>query len=391
MTNIVRKRILFSHLKGVTSGGSDTCLYLLAKEIDQTKFEPYLIYKNKSTLVSQLEEIGVKLIYIPSKKKRTVERNNLSIKTASTIQIRKNNLNEKIKLIKQLVKRFPDVLKFASIILRNRIDIVHTNHNLNSDRSMIIAAILLRRKVISHNRGLYSPIPFDSIVSKGINKIINMSNYSKNVYTSNGIPSEVCITVYDGVDIDKFKPSASENKEVTIGLVGRLERWKGQHVLIEAAELVLKQYPEVKFQLIGDGIYEPELRKMVDEKKLRDNVEFTGGVSNVQNYINNCSIIVHASIEPEPFGMVVIEAMALAKPVIATNFGGPLEIIDNEKNGYLIPPSNPKVLAALIIKLIENFELRQQIGQNARKKVISKFEVKKYTRQVEEIYNEILK
>ena len=83
------------------------------------------------------------------------------------------------------------------------------------------------------------------------------------------------------------------------------------------------------------------IRKKVKNDNLEKCFEFTGHITNVNDYINQSTIIVHTSIEPEPFGMVIIEAMALEKPVIATSIGGPLEIISNEVDGFLVPPENP--------------------------------------------------
>ena len=128
---------------------------------------------------------------------------------------------------------------------------------------------------------------------------------------------------------------------------------EGQQVLVEAASTIIKSFPKVKFLFVGTGDNEEELKIDVGKRGLEKYCEFTGHITNVKDYIEKSKIIVHTSIEPEPFGMVIIEAMALGKPVIATSIGGPLEIIDSEKDGFLIPPQNPSILAEQIIKLIK--------------------------------------
>jgi glycosyltransferase involved in cell wall biosynthesis len=149
--------------------------------------------------------------------------------------------------------------------------------------------------------------------------------------------------------------------------------------------------PKVRLLFVGTGDNEDELKRQVKLKGLEKYFEFTGHVTNVKDYMNQSNIVVHTSIEPEPFGMVIIEAMALEKPVIATNIGGPLEIIDHEKDGFLIPPLNPVILAEYIVRLAKDADLRMKIGKKAREKVIAKFEVRSYTRQIESIYDELSK
>ncbi|MCB0751737.1 MAG: glycosyltransferase family 4 protein, partial [Ignavibacteriae bacterium] len=141
----------------------------------------------------------------------------------------------------------------------------------------------------------------------------------------------------------------------------------------------------------GNGSNKNNLLNKVKSENLEKHLTFTGDVTNVKDYMDKCTIIVHTSIEPEPFGMVIIEAMALEKPVIATNFGGPIEIIDNEIDGYLIPPSEPKILASHILKLVNNPELRKQIGTEARKKVIEKFDFRITAKKIENVYEDIQK
>lgn len=390
MTESKRKKILYHYMIGIPSGGSDTCLFLLLKHLDLSKFEPYLLFKDKNHLVKQLENIGVHLIPLQKTNKiqsQPDKKNNH--KTKEKLDKNPSELKRLLSGLKNIVKKMPDIFRFIFILIKNQIDIVHTNHYLTGDRIMLLAAIILRKKVISHNRGLYSPDLIDRFISKFIDQIISMSDFSTSVYVKGGVSESKCKTIYDGIDLEKFNPLSKDNNQITIGCFGRLETWKGQQVLIEAASAVIQKIPELRFLIVGDGPNENELKTQVKNKGLEKYFEFTGSVTNVKDYMDKCAIIVHTSIEPEPFGMVIIEAMALEKPVIATNFGGPLEIIEHEVDGFLIPAQNPKILAEYIIKLAENLDLRGQIGKKAREKVIAEFEVKNYTRQIEAVYDNL--
>ncbi len=397
---VTKKRILFYYMLGRTAGGSDTCLFLLLKNIDQSRFEPHLLYRDNSPLLEELKGIGIKTIPIPNKIRARLHRQ--LVKNADAInQPNKNtsllnsllkkfgNFGSLLSSLKDVIKKLPETFKYAIIIIKNKIDIVHTNHYLTGDRPMLLAAIILRKKVISHNRGLYGPDLIDRFLSKYIDQIISMSDFSTSVYVKGGVEEAKCKTIYDGIDVLKYNPSNIKSEKITVGCIGRIEKWKGQQVLVEAAEIIVKTISNIKFLLVGDGDNENELKNQIKSKGLEKYFEFTGHVKNVMDYMNQSTIIVHTSIEPEPFGMVIIEAMALEKPVIATSIGGPLEIIDNELDGLLIPPQNPSILAENIIRLIKDNHFRMQIGKKAREKVISKFNVRDYAKQIEMVYAKI--
>lgn len=375
-------------MQGGSAGGSDTCLYLLVKFLDKVKYEPILLYKERSKFVDELENLGVSLVPVTIKAKKNKPKKN-NIGKTQQIEIKKNPNKLRIILssIKHIIKRVPDIYSLIKVIKKNKIDIVHANHYLTGDRSVLIASKLLGIKTISHNRGLYPPDPIDKIIANKLDCIINMSDFSKSVYTNNGVLEEKCITIYDGIDIEKFKPEKCDTNEIIIGCFGRLEKWKGQQTLIDTAEIIVKTNQNVKFMIVGNGPDEQELKRSVSNKKLNNYFEFTGHITNVKEYMNKCAIIVHTSIEPEPFGMVITEAMALKKPVIATKIGGPLEIINDKEDGFLVIPQNPNELALIIIQLIENEEIRIKIGKNARNKVVKKFEVNKYAKQIENLYD----
>jgi glycosyltransferase involved in cell wall biosynthesis len=395
-----KKRILYHFMIGITAGGSDTCLHLLIKNLDKSRYDPKVIYMDRSKLVDDLQNQGIKLIPMPEKIRARyyyqIKKNAEAIShppqketLIRSIRNRLGNFGLLIRGLKDIIKKLPDIYNYMTIIVKNKIDIVHANHHLSGDRSMLLAAIILRRKVVSHNRGLYSPDLIDVYISKFIDQIVSMSDFSTSVYVKGGVLEARCKTIYDGIDPEEFKSSGAESTKVTVGCFGRLEKWKGQHVLVESAEIIVSKLPGIRFFFVGKGNNENELKYQVQRKGLEEYFEFTGHVTNVIDYMNQSTIIVHTSIEPEPFGMVIIEAMALEKPVIATSIGGPLEIIDHEIDGFLIPPMNPTLLAENIIRLAKDIDLRTQIGKKARGKVIKKFDVRHYTKQIEAVYDKL--
>lgn len=188
--------------------------------------------------------------------------------------------------------------------------------------------------------------------------------------------------IYPAVDLSRFDParlpSVPEARQrlqlpphrPVVGLVARLQRWKGVHVFIEAAARVHTVRPDAFFVVLGarhfsERTYADELREQVRTAGLEEVVHFAGHQRNVPEWMQAMDLLVHASISPEPFGMVLLEGMALGKAVIATRAGGPLEII-GEGEGVLTPPDDPAALAHAILALLNDEARRHRLGTAGR-------------------------
>jgi glycosyltransferase involved in cell wall biosynthesis len=160
--------------------------------------------------------------------------------------------------------------------------------------------------------------------------------------------------------------------EILFGVFGRLQRWKGQDVFVEAAAEVARRRPETRFAIVGGSVFglEPEfldgLNRRVAELNLGERLVFTGFRKDVAALTAACDVVCHTSRVPEPFGLVVIEAMSLGRPVIATRGGGPSEIIDSEAVGVLVQPDDPQALATAMTSLVDNPDRRRAIGASAK-------------------------
>jgi len=179
-------------------------------------------------------------------------------------------------------------------------------------------------------------------------------------------------------------------------MVGNFQEWKGQHVVIEALGIIKTKYPDLECLLIGDVPknkqdieYFEKIKQNILDKGLKQNIIITGYRNDVPDLINSCDVMLHASIIPEPFGMVVLESMCLKKPVIATNIGGPKEIIENGLSGILIPPANSTILAEEIDFLLHNEEQRKSIGENAIKRVSNNFSFDHFSHEIDNFYHQI--
>jgi glycosyltransferase involved in cell wall biosynthesis len=190
--------------------------------------------------------------------------------------------------------------------------------------------------------------------------------------------------VYPGVALDCFDPAILPSPVEArrklglpldgsvIGIVGRLQRWKGIHVLVEAMPKVLRKYPDAHFVVVGgthdlEPDYKTLLEKRVVQLGLGDCIIMAGLQQNVPEWMQAMDIFVHAS-DNEPFGIVIIEAMALGKPVVAATSGGPTEIITNGENGLLAPYGDADALAGAMLRYLDNPEFAGSVGLEAQKR-----------------------
>ncbi len=171
------------------------------------------------------------------------------------------------------------------------------------------------------------------------------------------------------------------DSEVLLGCFGRLQHWKGQDVFVAAAAKVVKSRPGARFVVVGGSVFglEPEFfnRLQTDARDLgiADQVRFTGFRSDVHRLMAACDVVCHTSRVPEPFGLVIVEAMAQGRPVIATQGGGPSEIIESSGDGVLVPRDDPDALAVAMTELIDAPDRRRAMGERGRNLVQARFTI----------------
>ena len=179
-----------------------------------------------------------------------------------------------------------------------------------------------------------------------------------------------------------------------VGMVGRITHWKGQEILAEAAALVLRSHPDVHFVAVGsyfadEAHYLQKLTSLISDLGLDDRFHLADYRSNITDVYRALDIFVLPSIKPEPFGRVTVEAMMQERAVIATNHGGTVELIEDGVTGMLVPPSDPKSLAAAIDLLLEDRPLREKMGQAAASYAKENFGLAGYGDQMARIITEL--
>lgn len=199
----------------------------------------------------------------------------------------------------------------------------------------------------------------------------------------------------DPDQLAKLPPAAAGT--VRIGLFATMARWKGHEVFLQALALVPKTLP-IRAYVVGGALYQTEgsqysiaeLRRLAAQLGVTERVGFTGFVDEPASAMRACDIIVHASTQPEPFGLVIVEAMACGRAVIASQAGGAAEIISAGANALPHTPGNARQLAACIARLAANAELRAQLGQFGRATAERRFDRARLAAQLLPIYRAAL-
>lgn len=282
-----------------------------------------------------------------------------------------------------------------------RPDLVHTN-SLKSALYGGIAARWAGVPVIWHIRDRIAPDYLPRPVVWAVRAlalvvpdgIITNSNATRRTLARAGRTSAVAPSpvVYDAVP-EQQNSATAESSEFTVGIIGRLAPWKGQDVFLRGFS---QAFPNgdaralvVGGALFGEDEFERQLRELIEELGLRDRVTMTGHVHDVAPFLSQMDLVVHASVIPEPFGQVVVEAMMAGKPVIASAAGGPLEIVTDGTDGVLVAPGSPDALSAAMRSLAADPAERERLARNAKRRAAD-FAPARVGVQVERVYRKVL-
>ena len=224
---------------------------------------------------------------------------------------------------------------------------------------------------------------------------IAVSNAARD-YHARYVPAEYTV-IPNGIDLEHFNPAVSPIPEFSDGklnvlFVGRLENRKGLKYLIEAFKKVHQDYPETRLLVVGPGTrLRPKYEKMVRDAHLEKDVVFTGGVSyaDLPRYYQTADICCAPATGQESFGIVLLEAMALGKPVVASNIPGYAGVLTHEQEGLLVKPRSAHDLAAAISRLIMDPGLREKLGLQGIK-TAQDYGWEKVARRVENYYRQVL-
>ena len=318
---------------------------------------------------------------------------------------------EKVKLIKLPVQSKNPLLVFFNsialiiIILFYNIQIVHARSRAPA-WSCLLATKITGRKFVTTFHGTYN---FNNKIKKFYNSVMVRSDliiagsnfifsHIKENYSGFLETKKKFLVIFRGINVDYFDPSTKveteenkllksweikENKKIIL-MPGRLTSWKGQELFLEAVNLVNTQLGYEAFYAVilgndqGRDLYKKKLVRLTEQFRMTKQVKFIDNCKDMALAYKVADIIVSASIEPEAFGRVSVEAQSMQKIIIASNLGGSNETVIDEKTGYLFKSGNAKSLSEKILKSLNLDEIKiKSLGIEGRKNVVNKFNVEK--------------
>jgi glycosyltransferase involved in cell wall biosynthesis len=396
-----KKRILYvEQNQDGTVGGSHFCLLEIVQNLDRRRFEPLVIFYEPNFLIPEFQKVAEVVIVSMPQPMKTAANGYGQLWRGFATGLRKAINGVRLALI--------PVARWVLLMSWRRIDLVHLNNGAQVHAIWLIAAKLSRTKCVTHQRG-YAParrnwfyVHFDKIISISDQIRRHLVEHTPSLDKS-------IVVIHDGLDINVFRNKIVRNpqdvrKEFDIpadsylmGMVGNIKQWKGQAVVVEALKRLEPRLGDFHCLLIGsvssgadDKAYDEYLRQLIRSYGLDKKVTLTGGRSDVPDLMNALDVVVHASIEPEPLGRVIFEGMALGKPVIATDHGGPKEILQNGESGFLVTPNDPEQLASCLSRLMESPTLAKKIGQSGYERVATEFSIARNISKIQDVYAELL-
>ena len=302
------------------------------------------------------------------------------------------------------------VWRLGRFIKRRMIDVVHCQ--LSKDIATMVPAIKLSGRtvplILSKRVGSYVSKKdlFHKFTYGNVDRVLAISEViHKNVLDTTPMVPEHVLTLHDAIDTELFSPGRVDRNMVrrgfgftddtiVIGFVGRFSSGKGHEDLLEAAHLLSKKYRHIHFLVVGEAShgedrYEEKIKKLSLSLGLEGYVTFAGYRSDIPEIMAAFDIFAFPS-HAESFGVVLIEAMAMERPVVYTNCDGVLDIVVVGQTGISVHPRNSPELAAALTSLIENPALREKMGKAGRFRVEELFDQRKQIDRIEEIYSQLL-
>jgi L-malate glycosyltransferase len=214
---------------------------------------------------------------------------------------------------------------------------------------------------------------------------------------ADGVPAARTVTVHEGIDVERVVATPAVNVHEAfflphgapvVGNVAALVPHKGQRHLIEAARLVVHDMPDVRFVILGEGELRETLERQVHEHHLQKHVLLPGFRTDVVGCIKGFDLFAMSSVT-EGLGTSLLDAMACARPIVATTAGGIPEIVEDGVNGLLVPPRDHTAMARAILRMLEDPAIRQRMGDAGLERVTARFTVDRMVEQTAEVYGRL--
>lgn len=393
-------KIVFVNPVGAVGGAERAMLTFMKalRERQEFPIELHLIVGTEGPLIEEARQLGVKvnILNLPE------EFNQLGDSAFK----KRNRVISMLLLLSRSLKILPSLInygkEFKQILKEMQPDLIHSNGI--KTHLLTIFAKPQNVPLIWHIHDFYGSRPLMA-------KILGWSSVraqlgiaiSQSVAEDAKIilPKLSTVVMYNAIDIDYFSPQDSpSHSPLRVGLVATFARWKGQDIFLEAIAQLIQKYPDLNatFYIVGGPIYktqgsqfsQQELEEQASNLGISDKVNFLGFQQNIVEIYHWLDIVVHASTQPEPFGLAIIEAMACGKAVIVSQAGGASELFTPNKDAVGVPSGDSSALANAIADLVNSPEKRQYLSEEARQTAVQRFNHQRLGQQLIDIYQVVI-
>ncbi len=369
----MRKFTILHTIETAGPGGAETVVLNLASQLDRSRFRSVVLLTREDWLSQRLRERDVPTFFVDSRAWYDL--------------------------------RLP--LGMARLIRKEKVDLIHSHLPGQNFYSCVVGRLTGCKTIatyhgaieLSRSRGLRGAIQL-GWVRRSADAVVVVCDHIGQMLRNAAFPAEKIVRIYNGISVDKFQVPADgrlrrelalRNGAKLVGMVANLRETKGYEFFIQAARKVSDTMPETRFVAVGDmdPVIAKPLLGSIERLGLQDRFIFLGFRSDVPEILSDLDVFVLCSVS-EGFPLVMLEAMAAAKPVVVTRSGGPQEIVEDGCTGVLVPPADPGALAEKICELLANPERAAALARTARAKVESTFTLEKMIRDYECLYERLM-
>ncbi|MCX6031100.1 MAG: glycosyltransferase family 4 protein [Chloroflexi bacterium] len=388
-------------------GGSLVSLERLLPRLDRPAFEATILMADCNPSRARFEAHGIPVLTVPTFVVEAARSSPLVryVKgTPAGRQLRTGWLWASARGVRDtLTRTLPLTWRLYRALRTARPDLVHVNDAIFGNRPAIAAAWLARVPAICHVRSLGRLGLWDRLWAKTLAGLVFISRCVAGDVAAQGVTAPHSRVVYDGLDMTAFASlpdRATARRALGLPLaapvvlvLGRLVPWKGQDLFLRAMRHVTDVMPQAVGVIAGEPEsycleFEPALRALAAELGLAESVRFAGFVRDPRTLLAAADLLAHTSISAEPFGLVMLEAMAAGRPVVTPAEGGGPEIVADGVTGYLYRPCDAAALADAILKVLAD-PVAGRMGAAGQARVAEMFTLEQFVADMMQFYREI--
>lgn len=378
-----------------TVGGSYYLMLDLVRRLDRSKYDPVVVFHRNNFLEDDFRAAGADVFVLPKQ---------------TPFEFRWELLNRALWPIKAAVNVGRRLVKSAFVHARflreQRIGLVNLNNSITRNHDWMIASRIAGIPCVTHEMGINQQY---SLLSRQLGRrlgaVICLSHAIRDAMTERGAWSENTTVIHCGIDLSRYHQIESPEQirakhripsgAPVIGVVGNIREWKGQETLVRAMPTLVNRFPDLRCVLVGgstagDEAYRQRLVRLGADTGISGHVIFAGFQKNSIDYMRLMDVVCHTSTSPEPFGIVTLEAMSLAKPLVSTTIGGPAEVVISGETGILVEPGRPELLADAVSELLGDPSRATQMGRLGYERLVSHFSLDQNVAQTMAVYDKVL-